>query len=483
MALFKKSLTPETPAEATFSWGPYKLTDEQCEGHFAAIATTGGGKGLTISLLQQDVLKRVGKGEGVRTLIVDAKQDTYPIVAASCDERLIKTFNPFDKRGVAWWISRDLDQSAVIIQFANALIPDKNDTQPFFPAAARDLTWGVCTSFRLSGIDWRFSDLLRALRSRSTCKRILARHPETSYLIPLYLRDPKLSSDIIATVGASLKIYEPVAASWDHANERIAIRDFMDQEFVIILGNVEVARVAVDRINAVIWKRFSDLVLTQPDSTHPGATQKRFWVFIDELSETQLVYLPTFVKKARSKGGRCCVAFQSTEGLKKSSLYGEHGTKDLLSCLDNKFVGRLACDATSNWITSLIGEREIEQTSQTESYGRSSSQSTTTSRVIQKTLLPSELTTLASSGKSNGLQGLFMVRDSNPRWARIPAQELFNKLLLPPVAGIPEFIQRDTEFQELQPWSAEEIEIFSPKPAPKKPIPPKNSKKFEPEDF
>jgi hypothetical protein len=281
----------------------------------------------------------------------------------------------------------------------------------------------------------------------------------------LYLRDKKLATDILATVGSNLKRFEPVAACWDHANERIAIRDFMDHEFVIILGNVEVARVAVDRINAVIWKRFSDLVLSQPDRTH-----KRFWVFIDELSEAQLVHLPTFVKKARSKGGRCCVAFQSMEGLKKSSLYGEHGTRDLLSCLSNKFVGRLECEHTSSWISNLVGEREIEQQSHTESYGQSSSTSKTTSRVIQKTLLPSELHNMPASGETNGLLGLYMLRNANPRWARIPPATIFGKLLLPKAEGVEDFVQRDTDLQDLEPWTEQELKLYCPQRLAKKPV-------------
>lgn len=158
---FNKS-TPTTADsnEPTFRWGPFLTNDEQAQGHYVAVSATGGGKSLNICLLQADVLSHVGKGEGYRCLIYDAKQESYPIVAASCDERLIKTFNPFDKRGVAWWISRDVDQSAVP---SNSLIrlfpitttrshsfrpqPETSSGEFVLPSESPSLTGGFPTCF------------------------------------------------------------------------------------------------------------------------------------------------------------------------------------------------------------------------------------------------------------------------------------------------------------------------------------------------
>ena len=87
-----------------FRWGPAKLPDQGFQSHSLAISTTGGGKTLTIRMLQQDVLKHVGKGLGYRALVYDAKGDALPILSSIVDPTLIKTFNPFDSRGVAWWV-------------------------------------------------------------------------------------------------------------------------------------------------------------------------------------------------------------------------------------------------------------------------------------------------------------------------------------------------------------------------------------------
>ncbi len=441
-------------------WGRVPLTEEDGQSNFVAIGSTGSGKTIVIRLLMQSVLPDVGKGLGHRALIYDAKHDLMPILSAYVNRDCIKTFHPYDTRGVSWHISKDVQDSATAIEFVFAIVPEtSSDSNPFFRNATRHIAWGVVMSFILSKLDWSFADLLRALRSEELCKRILRRHSQTSFLARQYLREPKLASDIFATIASAMMLYEPVASSWEHAPERLSIRDCIERELIVILGNAEVGRVATERINCVLCKLWSDQVLAQPEYT-----SNTYWGFFDELSEAgPLTHLASFAKKARSKGGRLCIAYQSIAGLQNPKLYGQFVTDDMMSNFANRFIGRLECPTTAAYVSNFIGEQEVEQRSRTSSSGSKGSNSVTYSNVTKKTVLPSELMAMQHCGSKSGLTGLFKLRSTDPYWDKIDAKELFGSMLIPKAHDVPEFIPRSGHLQLLEPWSKEQIEHFAPR--------------------
>jgi hypothetical protein len=450
-------LPPQKPTGPFFRWGPALLTDDDCQAHFFALSTTGGGKTLNMTLLLNDVVKLIGKSEGYRALVYDPKGDMLPLLYSITLRDLVKTFNPFLKNGVAWDVCRDIESSAVAIRFAHTLIPERDEAQPFFPTAAREIVWGIVLSFMLAKIDWRLSDLFRAIKRTEHCKAILETNPFTEYIVSTYLTDAKLSTDILATLRGLSKKLEPVAALWDYATERVAIKDLTEKEMILVLGNHETSRQSIDQINNVLWDRYTDLVLAEPEKT-----TKRYWSFIDELSEANIKNLKGFAKRSRSTGGRLVCSCQSLAGLYSDRLYGESEAKDLMSCLGNRFIGRLECALSANWASELIGEREEYQSSYTTSIGETSSKSTTKSLVVKKTLLPSELLSMAPSGAKTGLHGLYTFRSRKPCWSLIPADRLFNELL-PKVEYIEsDFEERSTDNQLLAPWTDEEFAAFCP---------------------
>lgn len=443
----------------TFRFGALELLEEDISTHTIFFGTTGSGKTLAMRLLQQDVIPLVGIGEGYRALVYDAKGDAMPILSAIGDRSRIKLMNPFDARGVAWDIAKDVKRSTVAMEISHTLMPDVSDNNPFFQEAARLCAWGIMCSYILSGLEWTFADLLRGMLNPKICKRILARHPETAFVIDLLFHDKKLVGDIFATIASKVKLYWPIAACWEHAREKIAISDCMHEEQILVLGNVEVIRTAINRINAVLFKRWTDNILAQPDDT-----PKRFWTFIDELSEAGLLQgFPSFVKKARSKGGRCAVATQSIEGLRDPKLYGEKVTADFLSCFGNKLCMRLNCVATAEFLSAQIGDFEdYEKSYSATSSIQSDSSTTNTSLKIKRTLLPSQLTNMSISDSHNGLVGFYSTQVTSDCWAKIPADELFGRLLKPKAADVKNFVEREASTEFLRPWTPEQQAQFAP---------------------
>ncbi len=442
-----------------FQWGPFQLSDQETESHFLGLGTTGSGKTLNLRLLQQSVLPYVGQGLGYHALVYDAKQDQLPIIAGYCDPSRIKLFNAYDARSVAWDMAKDVVRSPVAMEIAFTLFPDVSDNSPFFRNAARHLAWGIMCSFLLSKLDWSFADLLRGLNDPDLCARILERHAQTKGLVRKYLGDKKLTNDIFATTASITMLYEPIAASWEHAAEWLSLSDCMKNEFIVVLGNSETSRQTIDRVNSVLFKRWTDLTLEQPDGTH-----HRFWTFIDELSEAgQLAGLPSFLKKARSKGGRMVVACQSIEGLKSDKMYGEKVTADFLSCFGNRMFARLECPETSEYCAKYIGDQEIVQTSTSKSaQGLKEQTSTSYTKVLQRTVLPSEFMNINSCGKENGLTAMYKMRSTPACWDNIPGEVLFGEWLAPKNPEVPDFVPVDAMNEFLEPWTPFEEATFAP---------------------
>ena len=447
------------PFRMEFQFGPFNLTDQDAEAHLLALGTTGSGKSLILNLLQQSVLPYVGQGFGYHALVYDAKQDQLPIIAGYCDLSHVKLFNAYDARSVAWDICKDVIRSPVAMEVAFTLFPEVSDNSPFFRNAARHLAWGIMCSFSLSKVDWSFADLLRGLNDPDLCARIIERHCETKALVKKYLGDKKLTNDIFATIASITMLYEPIAASWEHASEWLSMSDCFKNEYIVVLGNSETSRETIDRVNSVLFKRWTDLTLEQPDGTH-----ERYWTFIDELSEAgRLAGFPSFLKKARSKGGRCVVACQSTEGLKSDKLYGDKVTADFLSCFGNRMFARLECPETAEYCSKYIGDQEIRQTSETESGKPSDKQkSISYSKVVQRTILPSQFMSVQSVSLEKGLKALFKLRSSDPSWEEIPGDVLFNDWLIPKNPDVPHFVPVPPMNEFLRPWTPVEEAKYAP---------------------
>ncbi|MFO0941533.1 MAG: type IV secretion system DNA-binding domain-containing protein [Pirellulales bacterium] len=448
--------------EPAIQFGNLQMTDTDAAGHTLALGSTGSGKSLILRIMMQSVLPLVGKGLNYSALVNDAKQDAMPVLAPYCDPSVICLLSPFDERGYSWNIAKDCDDSITTNELCKALIPEKADSDAFFRYAARQIIWAVITSFILSKLDWTLADVLRAIRNIDICRRTIIRHLETSHIVDTYFQNPKLLGDIQATLAAHLMDFDPIAACWEVAHKQgrsVSLTDTMHSERIIILGNIESARGPIDNINRVIFKRWTDSILSLRDRNG-----RKFWTFIDELSEAgPLPSIVPFLKKSRSKGGRAVIAAQSISGLQDSNLYGESVTKDMLSCLSNRFIGRLECPFTADYVSQYVGDQEIEQlSSSTTSSSSGRSETTNRNRKIQKAVLPSEVMNVPPCDSEHGLVGLFKLRSSMVCWDAIDSDVLFNQLLVPTDDDVPHFIPRDKRSQYLLPWTKEEEMRFAP---------------------
>lgn len=443
-------------------WGRMPIPTHEATGHFAAIGSTGSGKSTILQLLMQSALPAVGVEKDIRALIYDAKQDVVPVLSAICPKARLVLSHPFDSRGSRWEMSDDITEPTVAIEIAFTLIPPDGDAQPFFPNAARHIMYGVMLSFMLTGAPWTFGTLVRALKDPKRIRSILRRHPQTREIVKQYFYDERLLLNIMSTLATKLLPFEPIAAAWDAATTSFSLRDWVTSNWILVLGNYETGRTAIDAINRCIFKRASDLTLNLPNSH-----RRRSWFFLDELAEVGgrggLPGLSALARKSRSKGGVLVISFQSISGLRDPKIYGQHFTDEILGQIAHRFFGRIECVATAEWASSLFGDEESERTSVTDSHGPSgSSQSVSRQVSARRLVLPSELMSIDACNRQNGLNGYFIVRSEGAYFDNIPGEELFGEALMPPRADVPAFVPRPATAQFLAPWtSADQVRYGS----------------------
>lgn len=457
-------------SDKTVEFGGVGLRPTEASVHFMYVGAPGSGKTTGMKRQMGSVLPNIVPGANERALIYDAKSELMALLPKLCPNVVIKTTDPFDARGVAWDLCRDVVEPRVAVEIAFTLMPKESESQPFFSDAARHLLYGVMISYMQSKIEWTFADLVRGVKSARQLKAILKRHSQTEPLIGQYFYDRRLLSNIMSTIATKMLPYEPIAACWDHATEKISLEEWSRSEFVLLLGNSETSRNAIEAINRCLFKRGCDITLHQPETLRPHT-----WFFIDEVSEAgRLDGLVSLLKKGRSKGASVTIAFQSISGLRDAQMYGPYFTDEILGQIGNRFFGRLECPETAEWASKLFGDQEIDQFT-VSSTSSSQGGSTTTSQqvVTRRAVLPAEFMSVPPCTKENGLTAYFMVRSLGCYQATLPGEMLFDDELEGNGRSVPEFVPRPTDAQYLRIWTDEEKQKFGAvAPPKKKPRPP-----------
>ncbi|MEX2317310.1 MAG: type IV secretion system DNA-binding domain-containing protein [Pirellulales bacterium] len=454
---FSRKSIPEPDSGKQLAWGRHQLPECEATGHFLAVAASGGGKSTLLQLLMQSCLRGVGTEPDTRALVYDHKQDILPLLRAIAPQAKIVTSHPFDERGAAWNISRDVTNPAIALETARTIFPEIQESQPFFADAARHLLYGVMLSFILTGAPWTFASLIRVMQSARLIRRVLLKHAVTRSIEREYFAEDRTAANIMSTVATKLLPFSTIAASWETASESFSIEDWVRENWILVLGNYETGRMAIDAVNRCLFKRASDLVLNQSNSF-----TRRTWFLWDELSEAgKLDGLVSLMKKGRSKGACCVLAFQSIQGLRRSALYGREETDEILGQIANRWFGRLECVETAEWASELFGDQEFEEESVSESTGAGGkSRSVSRQRATRRLVLPSEFLDIEPCNQANGLSGYYIVRSHGSYFDKLDGAELWSKSLIPPRADVPEFVARPSRSMLLNPWTPAEDATF-----------------------
>lgn len=393
-------------AHGLITWGGVRLPEGAETSHFLCAGTTGSGKSLTIGRLMHEALAGATVGSDVRALVYDGKVEAASTLHGLGLRIPTVYLNPFDTRCSEWDMAADVTSPASALQVASIFIPEEaSSSNRYFTDTARDFLREVMMTFIRRGADWRLRDLVLAMRSRTSLEAVLEETAEGRDLLELHGGDARAFHNVLSTARSRMAPLELVAALWSRANTRVSLRDWCASEMVLVLGNDDAARAAMDAVNRVLFQRASELALKQPNSR-----SRRTWFFLDEVREAgKLDGLSRLMTKGRSRG--CCVVlgFQDIHGMK--SVYGPEVALELIGQCSQKALLRMESDATAKWASATVGQFEHVDIVRSQAAGLSRGVGAVNRSETWRTadvVMPSEFQAIPPTSVESGLTGYFL---------------------------------------------------------------------------
>jgi hypothetical protein len=440
--------------------------------HWLILGVTGAGKSMLFELLMKDTLKgRIGLGNDERGLIYDNKTELLPVLSAMGVPW--KLVHPFDKRGVAIDFASMVPTHTHSLEVASILMPRAEGvgSDPFWVDSPRNLLASVMTSLRLGlpgpegtrkPMDWEFRDLVLIMQSQETIREVIVRHPETAADIEGYFDDPRLLANVMATVKTQMMYYRPVAACWHKATERLNLTDAVwgKEEYVLVLGNDEQFRRAIDPINRVVITRYGQLSLKRPKSD-----TRRIWFYFDEFGDLKKLdpdLVMGLLTKGRSKGISMVLGVQSRPSV--VAEYGREIARVIFSQCQNVAILGLGDldDDTCEYATRVIGQLERFEHRENEQVAASGLKTSTRHSRNQElqsrpVLLSAEFSDLPETVRRNGCSGYYRTRSIRGFWGTVIPGSFLARELVKPNAEVPAVLERDEADHELKPWDERDL--------------------------
>lgn len=439
------SLRPPVPTYP--DWGAVNLLPDDEVLHFAVCGCTGSGKTLEIRQLMKSVLSGMSADEDRRALIYDAKRDAYPFLHALGLGPLVLNLNPFDRRGVAWDLAKDITSPAEIDQFASIVIPaNPNEHNPFFTDSARILFSAAIVALQaLKPGAWTLRDIILTVSSPERLQALLSTNPETKEIGENYFRAREISS-VMTTIETKVRPLRVVAALWHRMEKKVSLRkDWLNRGSILLLAHHPSHFRSLEPINRAVFRYLSDAMLALPKSDH-----RRTWVFFDEVREAgKLDGLRPLLTQGRDRGVCVVLGFQDIEGLRE--VYGKEGANELLGECNSKTFLRTDNPATADWMVSHINKALIR--ARQVATDKDGKLSTTESLKIDSTILASDFLGIPVTGRQFGRKGFHISsRIPKPYWTELPLDTILAKL--PTInARILGEDSRPASDQDLLPWN------------------------------
>ncbi|MCI5127685.1 MAG: hypothetical protein D3907_04110, partial [Candidatus Electrothrix sp. AUS3] len=269
---------------------------------------------------------------------------------------------PFDQRGFAWDIGRDVTTLLAADEFAAGLPIAESDGESTWTGAAREVIKGVIKAVQdKNGKSWSFSDLDKVLSNRSLVIELLKTHypPALDNFASDDGKD-KQTSGVFLNLRRGITNIEYLAKAWQDA-PKISLIEWLNDDnhpirTLILSGSDRydgLAKFVVSQILNVIYGE----ILSLPDSR-----MRKVWTIQDELGD--LPKIPKQIKaatKGRSKGLRVVAGIQSIHQLKHN--LGEKAGDSLVNAFSIKLGGRVEDSKTAKYLAEQFGTNKMEKVS------------------------------------------------------------------------------------------------------------------------
>jgi GTPase SAR1 family protein len=399
----------QTAHDIEILWAGTRFRESLAQGHYCIIGMPGSGKTVALNGLMNSVLPSCRPGTDKRAVIFDPKGDIMGLLPRLCgsdgetdkhfDERHIYLLNPFDQRGYAWDIAKDIVSHADCYAAAELFIPTRSvssDANQYFVLGARAIAKAVLRVLvdRAPG-RWNLRHLVGILTDARNMDWVLRSAPSERAVVATYLdQDPRTVGSLVSTVGNYFDEFSVVAALWDNPGQtrkRFSIQDnYLSDSCILVMGYPTKNESAVRSINSLFFYRLRQTIGDEAESR-----KDRFWFFIDELPRVgDLRGLDGLLAEGRSKGARIVVGFQDLQMLKAGWRNKDAAASVQNLCL-NLSVLRLNDPETAEWVSKRLGKVDLTEYkhSRTVSYGKNggSSSSVATERTLRDSILTGQL--------------------------------------------------------------------------------------------
>ena len=325
---------------------------------------------------------------GDRVIIYDNKGDFTENI------QNLTLIAPWDSRSEAWDIGADCRNKQDARELAARLIPG-NDKDPMWSNASRSVLTGLIVYLQSNkGTAWGFRDLANLLPEPiERIQEIMKLHnPDGLRCVE---EASKTTQSILINLSAFMQVIYDLADAWsdDPLLKKISLSRWLDNEAesqtLLLQGSGQYGQLTKAYINAMI-SMFSAHVSSP---TFSNDTQRRIWVFLDELPQLGKVeHLAPLMEIGRSKGIRVVLGTQDAAQLQ--AIYGQDGTNAWTSMIGTSIYGRIQGGNTAQSIAKRIGDREVERPNEVSSnQGDQTSSSLSYTREVLPIILPSQLLT------------------------------------------------------------------------------------------
>ena len=372
-----------------FPWAGRNFSREYGDEHYLLVGASGSGKSTLINLMMKEILS----DQDVRALVYDPKQELVPFLLDIGGIGIdglprTKVLHPLDLRSCAWDMANDITDVVNARQLSTILVPESDEgSNAFFSAAVRDLLTAVIMAFVEcvpKEKSWTFRDVLLAMfyppyldylcsfeTTRSGEPFPMLRRLREAYLGAS--ADARTRANIQASINSKLAIYEPIAGAWNKQTSHggvISLNDWVNgPPSILVLGNDESARSAIDPINRALFKRAVELVLAKNELPRQKrlSGEGQIWFFLDEVREAgKLDGLGRLMTKGRSKGACVVAGFQDIDGMRE--VYGTEMANEMCAQFNNTIILRVNSPETAGWASDLFGRRLETVQSRSEGY-------------------------------------------------------------------------------------------------------------------
>jgi hypothetical protein len=446
------------PKGPFFYWAGLPCPIEMAKGHYLAVGSSGSGKTLHSDVLRVGLCSGLQTGADIRVLEIDNKGEAMArYVARGVQPRLV---DPFDERGWAWDMARDLNCTADCRQVAASLIPERRgDKDSFWTAACRSVVTGVLDVLRQERAgECTFANFLRIMRDPRRVEAILSLRPETAPLWESARGDERTLANLFASLSSYLNPFEPIAALWEKSENSFSITDWVQKPGqVLVLRDHPRFSETLKPIHRLIFDLSARQVLSLPDSF-----QRHVWYLADEaIALGRLENLTEIANLGRSKGVHLVIGIQSVEGW--HDVYGRDNGDQILGQFRNRVYLRTDSASTAKWIEEAIGQ--IEYLVQSITYGRTSgggsqggtsrTRSISHSRRRESLILASEILRIPAPGPGGQLQLIADIADIGLFRMTFEFDDLIRNLGAPD-PNTPRFLERPPADQTLADFTPEQ---------------------------